>query len=80
MVFSSSPGIAFAVTAMIGRSAYAGMARMAAVAVYPSISGIITSISTMSTSGCPVSVSIPARPFSACSTVMPWSSSMPVSA
>ena len=46
MLFSRSPFIAFAVSAMIGSPANCGIRRIAAVVAYPSISGIMMSIST----------------------------------
>ncbi len=80
MAFSRSPFIAFAVSAMIGSPANCGIRRIAVVVAYPSISGIMMSISTTATSSCCSSTSMPSRPFSAYSTDRPCCSRTLVSA
>jgi hypothetical protein len=65
MLFSRSPFIALAVSAMIGRSANCGIFLIACMVAFPSSSGIMTSISTSEMSSLRSSACIPARPFSA---------------
>ena len=60
--FSRSPFIALAVRAMIGSRRNEGFCRITCMVSYPSISGIIMSISTMATSGVDSSVAIASRP------------------
>src|ERR1700733_6577708 len=78
--FSRSPFIAFAVNAIIGKRRNAGFCRITCMVSYPSISGIMMSISTIATSGVDSSVEIASRPVPAVRTTMPRRSSTLLSA
>ena len=75
MHFSRSPFIAFAVTAMIGRSFFSCSLRISRIVVMPSMSGIMMSISTMSMVGSSFTRRIASRPLFADTICIPWSCS-----
>src|SRR3984957_8413330 len=76
----SSSAPTFAVTAMIGRSANSGSARSARMVSYPSMSGIMMSMKTMSMPAVSCSVAIASLPPDAPMTLIPGRASSPGSA
>src|SRR5581483_2304498 len=69
--FSRSPFMAFAVSAIIGSRRRCAFCRITCIVSYPSISGIMISISTIAMSGVLSSIEIASRPVPAVSTVIP---------